>query len=127
MSTSPDSRPQPDTAPDRPTINGKHAVLGGAGFAILMVLCCAVVPLLAAGGPLGVLGAIAGNPLIITAAVLIIGAALATVILRRRIRAGSTEDCCPPPHGQQPHTEPKDRKYWSSAACSFERSQRARR
>lgn len=64
----------------------------GIGVVLLMIACCALPGLIAAGALAG-LGGFVGNPWVITAAVLLAAAVIATVVRRR----GSGRDgCCPP-------------------------------
>lgn len=89
------TNPRAGTDQQRSTGQSKLAVVGISGAGVLMVLCCLLGPLLLAGGALGILGAIAGNPLVIATAVIV--AASATILIARRTRARRGEDCCPPP------------------------------
>lgn len=90
---------------DRP---GGSGLLLGAGAALLMVFCCAVFPLLAAGGALAGVGAFLGNPWVIGAGITL--AVLALLALSRRHRGSDNtngHDCCPPGHTNE-HRDPKD-------------------
>lgn len=63
-----------------------------AGLLMLPVLCCGL-PLLIAGGALGGLGAVLGNPWIIAAAAAVV---VGVVAWRRRHSTPSDADCSPP-------------------------------
>lgn len=71
---------------------GKGSFTGvglGATAAVAVVLCCAG-PALVAGGVLASLGALAGNPLVITLGVAVVTGALVFAVVHRRRRG-----CCP--------------------------------
>lgn len=91
------SNRNPPTGSQQPTSQRKLAAVGIGGAGALMVLCCLLGPLLLAGGALGVLGAVAGNPLVIGAAVILLGTGIAAFVLRRQRRRTNDEPCCPSP------------------------------
>ncbi|WP_327428522.1 alkylmercury lyase family protein [Streptomyces sp. NBC_01236] len=70
--------------------SGLPATLAGFGAALLVIACCAV-PALLAAGILGAVGAWLSNPWVIAAAILL-AAAAAILIVRRRARRAA---CCP--------------------------------
>ncbi|GHE39233.1 phage holin family protein [Streptomyces lavendulocolor] len=72
--------------------SGAGTAVAGFGIALLMIACCALPVLIAAGALAGIGGAL-GNPWLIAAAVVLVAAAI-TVIVRRR-RSGR-DACCPP-------------------------------
>lgn len=74
-----------------------RGLLLGAGAAILMVTCCAVLPLLAAGGALAAIGGAVRSPWTMAAgAVLVVLGML--VFMRLRHAKLRNSSCCPPTH-----------------------------
>ncbi|GAA4127561.1 MULTISPECIES: hypothetical protein [Actinomycetes] len=75
---------------------GRAGLLLGAGAAFLMVACCALLPLLVAGGALAGVGAFLRNPWVIGAGVALL--AFGGVAATRRPNGGDNagHDCCTP-------------------------------
>lgn len=70
-------------------------LLLGAGAALLMVACCALLPLLVAGGAIAGIGGVLRNPWVIGAGVTLL--ALAVLATRRRHLVHDDDpSCCPP-------------------------------
>lgn len=70
--------------------NGKGSFTGvgvGATAAVAIVICCAA-PALLAGGLLASVGAVAGNPLVITLGVAVVAGAVVVALVRHRRRTG---------------------------------------
>ncbi|WP_151482139.1 hypothetical protein [Streptomyces albicerus] len=74
----------------------------GIGIALLMIACCALPALIAAGALAGIGGAL-GNPWVIAIAVFFLATIVTAIVLRLRSGGG---DCCPP----QDTTRTKDRE-----------------
>ena len=81
-------------------------VLLGAEAALLVVACCALLPLLVAGGAVAGIGGFLGSPSVIAAGVALL--LLAGFVGVRRHRGGP--GCCPPvpPIRNEPSTDAKD-------------------
>ena len=62
----------------------------GVGAVVLMVACCIALPALLAGGALGVVGGLLGNPVVIGAGVVVAAGGVAALLARaaRRGRPG---------------------------------------
>ena len=82
------------------------------GSAFLVVACCALGPLLAAGGAITGIGALLHNPWAIAGGVgLLILAALAStiaVIRNRRRHHTNDPDCCPPTQNTEGNADAQD-------------------
>ena len=80
------------------TSNGQlgSGLLMSAGAALLVVACCALLPLIFVGGTVAGLGAFLRNPLVIGAGIGLVVLALVASARRRRRPEGSGGDCCPP-------------------------------
>ena len=76
---------------DQPGVSG---LLLGAGAALVMVACCAVVPLLVAGGALAGFGGFLRSPWVIGAGVGLL--VLALIASTKRHRGHDGPSCCPP-------------------------------
>ncbi len=81
------------------------AVLGGG---LLLALCCAVLPIVIAGGTLGVLGSALGNPWLIGAGMTLMLAAGIFAIRRaaRRRTIAKKPDCCVDPGSATTEEDP---------------------
>lgn len=69
----------------------------GIGAGLLMVLCCAG-PALVAGGALGAVGRVLGNPVVVVAGIAVAAIGVVTVLARR---GRAQHDCCPPSNGHR--------------------------
>jgi hypothetical protein len=81
---------------------GTGLAMGGLGLAV--VLCCGL-PLLIAGGVLGGVGAVLGNPWVIGAAVALIAGG---VVWRVRRSGSSSGSCCDPQSPARDDSRPAD-------------------
>lgn len=91
--TASDTQPPTKLGKPKPPAQDKFGAVGIGGAGVIIVLCCVLVPLLVAGGALGVLGAIVGNPLAIVVAAILLGTGIAVFVARRR---ADGDACCPP-------------------------------
>jgi hypothetical protein len=87
--------------PRRDNRSGGSGVLLGAGSVLLLVACCALGPLVLAGGTIAGLGGILRNPWVITAGVVLLSLAAAASIVTalrniKRHRGKNDPDCCAP-------------------------------
>lgn len=73
---------------------GVGLLLTAAGAPVLMVACCALLPLLVTGGAIAGIGAFLRNPWVIGAGIGVV--VLAVVGSARRHRRTDSPDCCPP-------------------------------
>ena len=80
-------------------------LLLGAGAALLMVACCALLPILIAGGAIAGLGAFLRNPWVIGAGIAL--AILALIAISRRGGGTAGHGCCPPMPTNE-NVDPKD-------------------
>ncbi|AMY26271.1 hypothetical protein H7J07_00310 [Mycobacterium koreense] len=87
---------------DRP---GGSGLLLGAGAALLMVACCALLPILIAGGAIAGIGAFLRNPWVIGAGIAL--AILALIAISRRGGGTAGHGCCPPMPTNE-NVDPKD-------------------
>lgn len=65
-----------------PTGGGRHGLLSALGLILLPIVCCAL-PLLIVAGALGGIGAVLGNPWVISGAVVLVGGLLVWALRRR--------------------------------------------
>lgn len=73
---------------------GEGLAVAGAGA--LMVLCCAVAPLLVAGGVTGVVGGLLRSPWVIGLGVLLTATAVVYALARRTRSDHACDECCNP-------------------------------
>ncbi len=93
---------------EKKQLSGAGPMLAVLGGGLLLALCCAVLPIVIAGGTLGVLGGVLGNPWLIGAGITLM---LATGVFairraaRRRTGAGKP-DCCVDPGSATTEEDP---------------------
>lgn len=69
-------------------------MLLGVGAAILMIACCALLPLLIAGGAIAGLGGFIRNPWVVGVGIAVL--VLVVITSAKRHRRSDDHDCCPP-------------------------------
>ena len=92
--------------PNQDDQRGGRGLLLGAVAALLVVGCCALLPLLVVGGTITGIGTLLRNPWVIGVGIALLAIVL-LVVVRRRTRRGRVEpDCCPPTESAH-RTDPK--------------------